>query len=65
MAAAEQVKLRKRLEALLKLPENQICCDCKKRGEYLTSHDCEKLQVYISTLIASYVNLFTSSLREA
>jgi len=28
----EQTKLRKRLEALLKLPENQICSDCKKRG---------------------------------
>ncbi len=32
-AAAEQAKLKKRLEALLKLPENQVCCDCGKRGE--------------------------------
>jgi hypothetical protein len=31
-AAEEQKKLRKRLEALLKLPENQMCCDCGKRG---------------------------------
>ena len=29
---ADQAKLRKRLEALLKLPENQACCDCGKRG---------------------------------
>eukprot|EP01041_Mallomonas_annulata_P012799 gene12799-26983_t len=29
---ADQVKLRKRLEAMLKLPENQICADCTKRG---------------------------------
>lgn len=28
----EQAKLRKRLEALLKLPGNQVCADCKKRG---------------------------------
>jgi Putative GTPase activating protein for Arf len=33
MAAAEQLKLRKRLEAMLKLPDNQMCCDCKKRGK--------------------------------
>jgi hypothetical protein len=31
-AQVEQQKLKKRLEALLKLPENQICADCKKRG---------------------------------
>lgn len=31
-AAADQTKLRKRLETLLKLPENQFCCDCGKRG---------------------------------
>jgi hypothetical protein len=31
-AVADQAKLKKRLEALLKLPENQICADCKKRG---------------------------------
>ena len=30
---ADQAKLKKRLEALLKLPENQICADCKKRGD--------------------------------
>ena len=30
---ADQTKLRKRLEALLKLPGNQICADCKKRGD--------------------------------
>ena len=28
----DQTKLRKRLEALLKLPENQYCVDCKKKG---------------------------------
>ena len=28
----EQTKLRKRLETLLKQPDNQICSDCKKRG---------------------------------
>lgn len=27
-----QAKLRKRLEALLKLPDNQACCDCRRRG---------------------------------
>lgn len=37
-AAAEQAKLRKRLEALLKLPENQMCCDCGKRGEDQIPH---------------------------
>ena len=31
-AAAEQAKLKKRLEALLKLPENQLCVDCSRRG---------------------------------
>ena len=30
--AQEQAKLKKRLEALLKLPENQTCVDCRKRG---------------------------------
>ena len=30
--AEDQTKLRKRLEALLKLPENQFCVDCKKKG---------------------------------
>mmetsp|Transcript_11479 Transcript_11479/g.19261 ORF Transcript_11479/g.19261 Transcript_11479/m.19261 type:complete len:94 (+) Transcript_11479:72-353(+) len=29
---ADQGKLKKRLEALLKLPDNQICADCRKRG---------------------------------
>ena len=29
---ADQDKLRKRLEALLKLPDNILCADCKKRG---------------------------------
>ena len=29
---ADQTKLRKRLEALLKKPENQVCCDCNRRG---------------------------------
>jgi hypothetical protein len=29
---ADQTKLRKRLEALLKKPENQACADCGKRG---------------------------------
>ena len=29
---ADQAKLRKRLEALLKKPENQVCCDCGRRG---------------------------------
>eukprot|EP01039_Chlorochromonas_danica_P008397 gene8397-9256_t len=32
MAAVDQVKLRKRLEHLLKLPDNQQCADCRKRG---------------------------------
>jgi len=31
-AAADQTKLKKRLEALLKLPENSVCADCNKRG---------------------------------
>lgn len=31
-AALEQTKLRKRLDALLKQPDNQICADCRKRG---------------------------------
>ena len=31
-AANDETKLRKRLEVLLKLPENQICADCRKRG---------------------------------
>jgi len=31
-AQADQAKLKKRLEALLKLPENQVCSDCRKRG---------------------------------
>jgi len=32
MSADDQVKLRKRLEAMLKLPENAVCVDCRKRG---------------------------------
>jgi hypothetical protein len=28
----DQAKLRKRLENLLKLPDNQTCADCRKRG---------------------------------
>jgi len=31
-AAADQTKLRKRLEVLLKQPDNQVCSDCNKRG---------------------------------
>uniref|UniRef100_A0A7S3H7N3 Arf-GAP domain-containing protein n=1 Tax=Spumella elongata TaxID=89044 RepID=A0A7S3H7N3_9STRA len=31
-APADQVKLRKRLEVLLKQPDNQVCADCNKRG---------------------------------
>jgi stromal membrane-associated protein len=31
-AATEQAKLKKRLELILKRPENQICCDCGRRG---------------------------------
>ena len=31
--AEDQTKLRKRLEALLKLPDNQFCVDCKKKGK--------------------------------
>ena len=30
--AEEQAKFKKRLEAILKLPDNQVCADCKKRG---------------------------------
>ena len=30
---ALQLKLRKRLETLIKLPENLLCADCKKRGK--------------------------------
>eukprot|EP01035_Chromulina_nebulosa_P033064 gene33064-44247_t len=29
---ADQTKLKKRIDALLKLPENQVCADCRKRG---------------------------------
>ena len=32
-----QNKLRKRLEALLKLPDNLVCADCKRRGIYIYS----------------------------
>jgi hypothetical protein len=34
MGDALQVKLRKRLEVLLKLPENAACCDCRRRGMF-------------------------------
>jgi len=33
----DQVKFRKRLEALLKLPENQVCADCGKRGGHINN----------------------------
>ena len=29
---ADQTKLKKRIDALLKLPDNQVCADCRKRG---------------------------------
>ena len=29
---ADQAKLKKRLEALVKRPDNMLCADCKKRG---------------------------------
>ncbi len=32
MAAADQAKLKKRLEAMIKEPDNMLCADCKKRG---------------------------------
>ena len=32
---ADQTKLRKRLEALLKRPDNQKCADCGRRGNLL------------------------------
>ena len=35
-APADQAKLKKRLEAILKLPDNQICADCKKRGNCIS-----------------------------
>lgn len=38
---ADQTKLRKRLEALLKLPENQVCADCNKRGELSSTRGVE------------------------
>lgn len=42
---ADQAKLRKRLEALLKRPENQKCADCSRRGSeyafYSEHHDIE------------------------
>lgn len=31
--AQDQAKLKKRLEVLLKLPENLYCSDCRKRGK--------------------------------
>ena len=30
--ADEQAKLKKRLEAVLKLTDNQVCADCRRRG---------------------------------
>ena len=30
--ADEQTKLKKRLEAVLKLADNQVCADCRRRG---------------------------------
>lgn len=46
--ADEQGKLRKRLEAMLKLPENQICIDCKKKGSPILTY---WLNTYIWSLI--------------
>ena len=43
--AEDQTKLRKRLEALLKQPENQYCVDCKKKGKWI---------------LVSYLTWFTS-----
>jgi 3-oxoacyl-[acyl-carrier-protein] synthase III len=32
MTDQAQAKLKKRLETILKIPENQMCSDCGKRG---------------------------------
>ena len=32
---ADQTKLKKRIDALLKLPDNQVCADCRKRGSVI------------------------------
>lgn len=54
-----QTKLRKRLEALLKLPENQVCCDCNRRGTIFinnNNNNCIKFILYVKQI--SYAILF-------
>lgn len=50
----EQSKLKKRLESMLKLPENQLCADCRKRGMYC-------LYVMSNSSIFSYEPIITVS----
>lgn len=46
-----QTKLRKRLEALLKLPENQVCCDCNRRGAiFIDNNNCVKFILYVKQI---------------
>jgi hypothetical protein len=35
--AQNQAKLKKRIEAIAKLPENNLCADCGKRGKHSRS----------------------------
>lgn len=43
---ADQNKLKKRLDALLKLPENQICADCRKRGNITKAYNALTIPLY-------------------
>ena len=49
-----QNKLKKRLEALLKLPDNQVCCDCKRRGGIFLSY-CSPFLVCNTSFLSSYI----------
>ena len=52
---ALQAKLKKRLEAILKIPENQVCSDCRRRGIF-------ELHIQIVVVMSSWTNSLIFSL---
>ncbi len=50
-APADQVKLRKRLEVLLKQPDNQVCSDCNKRGNFAALESNTECIIVVNILL--------------
>jgi hypothetical protein len=50
--AKEEEAFRKRIEALLRLPENEKCCDCRKRGTIMMIK--KSMYIYICICVGAH-----------